>query len=312
MKIGYNTTDLVGSLFNNKGNLLTKNFDMLMSEMPDLGNSSIRFPGGAISRAYDFDLPGLGQAKTAKKENDIYPFIRLQKLIGFSVVPVLNMNKIFFEPENEDKWMDKNMRMIQTLVDANISIDYINIGNEIQMHSGVENAINGGYEEKPSLRNRMRKTNQKIEEAFQRYFYLSEWTNEECKKRFPSIKTASVIAGQENARDRRFNQIFKNTSTDAVDVHFYINEQNITKQKETVLRFLQPAIDTGKEVIVTEANWNFGSDGISNLKDEGTFYHQFFLKNVTKWCEEQDVKLFMWHRLNGKKESPRPYDLVLF
>lgn len=310
--LGYNNTRLMDLITDPTGKMIPERIELLKS-LPAKENKVARWPMGAGTRSYDFDKPGYGDVNGGKRtENYVFEFIRLCKIMEWSVTIVFNVTPEYLDASQTAIWQDKNMRMLDEFVKAKIPILAVEVGgNESNMHC-VLNGLKGEYQEKPNLVNKMLKTNERFETEMQKYYSITLAYHKLVKSKYPHLKTAATFGSVFNARDRKWNSIMAGLPTDMGVFHWYQENTDSKTWDKTFQQLIAPIVNSKKTPICTEYAWNFGPDSQKNSSLAGSPINDQYCNFFIGACKKYGVAIALRHRIAGSDEDGivSPYNAV--
>ena len=288
---GFNQTHLANLITDAKCKIIPANVARIMNEIPEGRRQVMRFPGGTVANEYNVFQFGHVKAETKKskwvnaKKNPIEPFIEASKTIGWQVIPVLNL----VEPYNGK--LESNLEMIQKFVDAKIPMEWVELGNELNIWTGVT----GDYNRNKDAYNR----------AIDRYYDLSLEFHNEVKKYFPELKTAAVSAiFGNNGRDNAWANKFNAGPWDGIVIHHYESDTTGRNWLITLKEIVRQARTDNKALLLTEINYRLGpSTTHANYKaNAGKSWTRDYQDEVWALCEQAGVDLMCYHNIAGDSE----------
>lgn len=305
--VGCNQTHLCNLVTDAKCKLIPEKVKKLQA-IPSHLIEVMRFPGG------DADyIPGqLGhskkEAKSSKwqrcKVDPMYVFIELSKIMKWKVLIVLNMDTPFTKYSKDEYFIediDANELMVKKFIQSGIPIAGVEIGNELQIYTGVT----GDYNKNSSAYNK----------AIDDYLFLTELMDTHIKAIDKNIKTGACYvtpqAAAANGRDRRWQQVFTKTSCNALIVHHYEENQSESIWLPKLKDMAEYIHLLGKEAWLTENMWNFGPGTNSPKYSASMKIAPVWQKYKDNWSDRVTAAGFeiaCMHRIAGNDNHP--YDLI--
>lgn len=293
---GFNQTHFANHVTDSKCKVVPALVHRVITEIPAERRQFCRFPGGTVANFYTIDMYGHtpAEAKNSKwqraKINPIVPFIEASKIIGWDVIPVINLVEIYNGKYTFDHGMELNLRMIKMFVDAGINVPYIELGNELNIWMNIKG--NSDYN-----RNKA-----EYDREIQRYYELSVRANMLIKSIYPEIKTAAVSARfGYNARDNKWSSLFNYGDWDGIVIHHYEDSADPKIWKERIAEMKQQADFAGKELLLTEVNVKLGPSVNSpayrtNIKQTWLRDYQSAIWDI---CKRLKVNVLGYHNISG-------------
>lgn len=293
---GFNQTHLANQLTDGKCNLIMDNIYRIIDEIEPKKRKFMRFPGGTVANEYNVDIYGhtLAEAKSSKwqryKINPIIPFIQASKVIGWEIMPVINVTDIYNGKVTFEKGMEQNLRMIKMFLDAGLKVPYVEIGNELNIWMNISGSKD--YNRNPSEYSR----------EILKYFDISTKAHKAIKKEFPLIKTAGVSARNGlNARDNKWCSVFDKGEWNGIIIHHYEDNEDATKWLPNITAMVEQAKANGKELLLTEMNWRLGPSvtSLAYINNASKPSVGMYQENVWQLCEKSGVDYMAYHRIHG-------------
>jgi hypothetical protein len=299
---GFNQTHLTNSLTNNKGEVIWSNVEKIRSDIPKDKLQCIRWPGGTVANEYSIYIYGhtLSEAKSSKwqrlKLNPIKPFIEISKKVGWEVIPVLNLTDVYEGTISYDKGLSQSIEMIEMFLVNGIPIKWIELGNELNIWTGVT----GDY-------NRNQK---KYDEAINRYYELSLKFFNDLSKRYPGIQIAAVSARSGmNGRDNKWSSIFDKGPWHGIVIHHYEDNSSPKIWQLNIEQMVAQAKAAKKKLLITELNVRLGPNPNSAAykKNAGQSWISLYQEACWQICKNAGVDVVCYHRISGTDEHDYNY-----
>lgn len=294
--LGFNQTHFANHITDNRCKVVPALVHRVITEIPAERRQWCRFPGGTVANFWNIEMFGHtpAEAKASKwqrfKISPIVPFIEASKMIGWDVIPVINLVEIYNGTVSFDVGMNRNLRMIQMFLDAGINIPYVELGNELNIWMNIKG--NSEY-----IRNKA-----EYDREIQRYYDLSVKADLIIHALYPNIKTAAVSARFGlNARDNRWHTVFNKGGWEGLVMHHYEDSSDPKIWEYDIADMKKQADYAGKELLLTEVNVKLGP-GV-NSPAYRTNIKQTWLKDYQDaiWdiCKRLRVNVVGYHNISG-------------
>ena len=293
---GFNQTHFANHVTDGKCKVVPSLVHRVIKEIPAERRQWCRFPGGTVANFWNVDMYGHtpAEAKSSKwqrfKISPIIPFIEASKMIGWDVIPVINLVEIYNGTVSFDVGMNRNLRMIQMFLDAGINIPYVELGNELNIWMNIKG--NSEY-----IRNKA-----EYDREIQRYYELSVKADLIIHSVFPNIKTAAVSARYGlNARDNRWHTVFNGGGWEGIVMHHYEDSADPKIWEYDIAEMKKQADYAGKELLLTEVNVKLGPGVNSaayrtNIKQTWLRDYQAAIWDI---CKRLKVNVLGYHNISG-------------
>ena len=293
---GFNQTHTINQLTNNKCKIIPSAVQRIINEIPSKRREVIRFPGGTVANEYNVNIFGhtLSEAKSSKwasfKINPIEPFIEASKIIGWKVIPVLNITDIYNDKISFDSGMDLNFKMLDMFLDAGIKVEHIELGNELNIWMRIKG--NKDYNKNVDEYNR----------EIEKYYDLSVRVYNSVKNRYPKIKIGGVSARDGmNARDNKWCSLFDKGPWEAIIIHHYEDSGDKKDWESNIKKMVEQSKNNNKEIWITELNVRLGPSVTSAayINNASQSWIQDYQNKIWDICEDIGVDLMCYHRITG-------------
>jgi len=296
-----------------KGNFIPARINQLLAT-PGVKGAIMRWPGGSVSGDYRLGQFGhtSGEVKSSKwgklKVDPIYKFIELCRIMDWSVLVVINGEDLYKHYRsgniNEfDKSSDQAIKMIAIFEHHGIKVEGVEIGNELQIYLGVGGEYN--------------RNTAKYNEAVDDMFGITEIMHGRIKDHNPKLLTGACYvtpkSSSANGRDRRWADVFKDSTCDALIVHHYEEDTNPATWQPTLNGMADAIHYLGFKSWFTEGMWNFGPGTnhpkfAASLKAPQTW--QSYKANWFNMVTAADFDIACFHRLAVDDAHPYNFDLT--
>jgi hypothetical protein len=206
-----------------------------------------------------------------------------------------------------DKTIDNNIKIIALFQDRGIKIEGIEIGNEMQIYTGVTGEFN--------------RNTAKYKEAIDIMFQITEDVDNRIFTHDTGLLTGACyptpMAAAANGRDRYWAEVFARTSCNALIVHHYEEDTNPATWQPKLNAMVTEIHDLGKEAWFTEGMWNFGP-GTNHPKYAASLAipntWKAYKSNWFQMVTDAGFDIATYHRLSTNMDHPYDYDpsLVTF
>ncbi len=212
-------------------------------------------------------------------------------------------------------YLDKNKRLIEAFLQADVPIFAVELGNEEYLHVPKGSVLpeNWNYswlQRRLGIPQRDVRLRQEVIAIYRMYADIYH-THSELVRSF-GLHAAIPMVNNSNEKWRLFNEAVRFVPAKYGVFHHYESKERGTWQS-TIDSYLDAIEDQGRVPICTEWSAWFGDDGDMNLNLAGQFrtdYLKWFPSYVGRTGR---VPLIMRHRLNGDpktwKGSGTPYDI---
>ena len=304
--LGFNQTHMMNNLTNNKCVLDLSAINKIKAILPQY-RQTVRWPGGTEANTYNCEMWGYStQGQDAKwSRNQINAFDRFLQLsaqMGWSVVLVLNVYEEYMNPNLQSERTRQNMLMIQKTIDAGINIEYIELGNELNIWIDKKKIKNSDYN----------KDKANYDREISRYYNISIRYYNLIKEECPNLKIAAVYADDLNARDRAWQTVFRSGPWDGLVVHLYESSTDKSKWLSNVQKLVANANLYEKDLLITEWAWKLGPSPNSAAYKTNSTSSLINQYHAEGWniMSVAGVKIACFHRITGV--GNHPYNYVKF
>lgn len=301
---GFNQTHTANQLTDNKCKVIPAAVNRIIKEIDAEKRASIRFPGGTVANEFNVNIYGhtLAEAKSSKwqknKINPIVPFIEASKMIGWSVIPVINVTDIYNGKVSFDEGMSLNLKMIDMFVRSGVKVSHVEIGNELNIWMNIRG--NKDYNRNPK----------EYDVEIQKYYDLCLKADKLIKAAFPGVKTGGVSARfGYNARDNKWCSLFDYGTWDAIIIHHYEDVGDKSIWEKNIAEMVAQAKACKKELWITELNVRLGPSvgSLAYKRNASQSWITDYQTEIWDICKRLKVDLMCYHRITGTDDHSYNY-----
>lgn len=277
---------------------------------------------GTMSNHWAADLPGYNhnshtiqinnrRQNTQPTESYLYAFIDFYKKMGFKeLVWTVNTISPWMYPNERQLWENRMWAMLDELDKQGIKISVICMENEMWMYPQCVVMPNGNlpfaqkliYSPLNALRNDTWWANNIIKPRMRDFLAYLDVIAYKIKKRYPNIKIALSTDNNTHMRGRLLTEVIQEFRFyDIICPHIYIKATNKTDLENQVRQRLNHAKVYGREIWVTEFNWDYGANDSGQA--QGAYHDNFFKTDMLQALDKFGAHAGFFHTLWSGRSS---------